>query len=248
MRWFNNLSVGPKFGLIGGLLFLLVLVVAGTGFWSANQLNNSLEGVTTDQVPEILNLSYVLDGFEATRALTYASFLEEDPATIHQLTESIRQQLGAIKERLNDYIESDQPDSEKAIAQKIGQDFKDWTSQTQQLITLAEANTPQARQEARQLLTQYSTQRFADDLTQVLDINQRESDQNRVQATQLFQTVSFIIGIVTLLIVLIGLLALGLLAQSVISLTNQQQALNRELKEAFSKLEDRYQIGQNITR
>ena len=247
MQWFNNLKVTRRFALISSLILVFVLALAGVSMWGSNQLHSLLNRVEETQIPEILNAAEALNLIQSTRADIYGAINSPIGSNLEQATAAIQQKVLAAKNKINIYTSSPQSEEEQVWIPKIKEAATAWENEMTEVITLAKASNPTARQQAQAILGQSHFQPLIDDLTPILGFNEREVKANQQQASQTFQLVSGSIVGFTLVVLIIIFTALGLLTRSIIKMTRDLQNLNSEIKQAFSKIEEKRQFGEVIS-
>jgi methyl-accepting chemotaxis protein len=213
---------------------MLVLALIGVNFWGSVQFNTFIQTTEEDQIPEILNISTAVQQIHEANSEVYAAILSNNPTRIQSLVDASRKEIEAALEKIGTYTSGIHPDSEKELIQRLSVEVKDWSTEMQKLMAFSQANTPDADQQAADLLAQDPDKALIEDLSKVVELNEREANETKDQAGHNFQTV--IIATIGFAFAVLAVIftVLWLLSRSVIKMTNDIERLNAETSKALS--------------
>jgi methyl-accepting chemotaxis protein len=229
------LKISTRFFIIGGLVLLFVGGLVGVSFWGFSRFNTFVSGIEEDQIPEILSLNEALEQVQSTRAEVYSAILASSSARIEALLKSAQTRIETVGEEIGKYTGGSHPIEEKDNIARLAKEAKDWESEFNELIKLAQTNTLEADKQAELILEQDNDKALLADLEEVVRINEKELLDTKEEASATFfsgvlATVAF--GLVVLAIVFS---ALWLLARSIIQMTNNINKLNQEISRSLSE-------------
>lgn len=235
MSWFNNLKISIRFFIIGGFVFLVVVALISVSVWRFSRFSAFVAGIEEDQIPEILSLNEALEQIQSTRAEVYSAILADSSGRIEPLLKSARTRIETVREEIGKYTGGSHPIEEKDNVARLAKEATDWEAEFNELIKLAQTNTPEADRQAELILEQENDKALLADLEEVIQINAKELLDTKEEANTTFLAGVFTnIGFGTVVIGIV-FIALWLLARSIIHMTNNINKLNEEISRSLSE-------------
>ncbi len=145
MAWFSTNSIGGRFRLAFGSLFLALAMVAGVSLYEAAQLNAASADLSDNRIPSVLTLSRLLEAAVRFRETEGAAILAADVATAASVAQSRSTALADIEASRKGYEPLIDPGAEQQrLAPAIDATLKDYMAQDAQLQTLLRSGNKEA--------------------------------------------------------------------------------------------------------
>ncbi|HEX2909280.1 MAG TPA: methyl-accepting chemotaxis protein [Chloroflexia bacterium] len=225
MRWFNNLKISKKFGVIAGVIFPLLILLGGIGVWGTTIINGFLQETQNVQTPSIYKLANATQDVITMRVDYRQLILDTDPQKIQADITNLKTSTQNARQHWDEYVKLPSVEAERALWPTFESEWKTWTQYIDQMIALAQQGSPDSHQKALDLLATAagSATNVADVLQKLSDINLTGANDLANQARDTFGTTIITIVIVSLLAILITVAAGTILARSIIVPINKLQ-------------------------
>ena len=140
MSVFTNLSIGGRFGMAFGGLFLALAVVGGVDLYQTSRLSDAAADLSENRIPSVLVLGRLEEAVMRFREAQGAAILASDPATSANIAGSRSTAVGDIEASWKDYQGLIDPGQEHdRLAPAIDAAWKDYLAQDVRLGSLIRA-------------------------------------------------------------------------------------------------------------
>lgn len=146
MRWVTNLRIGAKLALGFSIMILLMVIIALTGFRSANNIQRNLDEIFMTRLPGI---QYLIEADRDLQQLLVAErsmiFSDTESDVFKELVQEYESKLKKAEERWEKYKTLAGTPAEKAILPKYEKAREEWKAISRKLVDGRKADTRDGR-------------------------------------------------------------------------------------------------------
>jgi methyl-accepting chemotaxis protein len=200
MAWFSTNSIGGRFRLAFGGLFLALAMVSAIALYQAGQLNAASNDLANNRLPSVVTLSRVQEATMRFREAEAAAILVTDAANAASAVQSRSTALGDVAAGWKDYqpfIDAGQ--ERERLAPAIDAAWRDYLAQDTQLEALVRAGNKDAAASFYTAKTSPYFAKLRQAVNEDLQYNIRQSDEAGKAADAAFTHAAWTIGVGTAL-------------------------------------------------
>jgi methyl-accepting chemotaxis protein len=264
LQWFNNRTVSTRFLIISVILIPFVLLLGGSGIWGAFRLQTTLQGTNSDELYSIYTLSEASESITELVNLNIRQTLNLAPDVPNQASNAnnfksiFDEDLAQLEQNWQAYKATDIDDEEAKLITQFDAAYPTWLANLHSLAQILQQSTSptsaaspvfQLTSQQYALLNQIST--TADTLESLVEqLKAKSYEDSQVKAgdaTNLFNSVLWVISFALVGVVIIFMGTGFILRHSLVTLANSLFASNKQLKQAFDESEYKRQIAEAVS-
>jgi methyl-accepting chemotaxis protein len=247
MHWFSRLEVRTQFLIIGVIILPFLVGLSSAGMWGVLQINRNLQDTQSNQIPSIYNLGKVSDKIQEVRLAQRDIMITNDTTQIQGMVNNIRNNLDSAQKYWNNFLTLPSIPSEASSISEFEVQYKNWLNEVEEFLSIAAQHTAEAATRKVELVNTPASRQLFNLVTNLSSINYQETDELSKVGQDTLNGVLLVLGSCAAGVIVVILVAGLVLARSILTLTNSQNRLNRELKQVFASIEDKRKLGEETS-
>jgi methyl-accepting chemotaxis protein len=208
MSWLSNLKLAPKLFAAFGLCTLITLIIGILGKSAVNELNDSLTGITGNNLVSIAQTDSVKANAIAHNRDLYKVFaltsLQVDPTVIQALISAMDENIAAINKAFSLYRATPLQPDEKAAGDSFERDWPAYANSASAAISKLKEGKPKEADNILKNQTEQLYKATMDEMKIIIESNARQAKEVSAAAAQINNRVNWMMTIGIIIALLAG--------------------------------------------